>query len=184
MTRESGGVAAVVTHHEVVAGGYVGGRKWLGRLTLGQPRFGQRMTVDVHLTVLAGNRLARQADDPLDEVLDSRRGVVGRLVEDHDVPAVHGVEVVAELVDQHPVSDVQGGLHGPGGDEERLDDEAANEDGRHHRDDQNGAPLDSETQRLALPPRRRRCRFGGPVGRGRLGRDRQGHNARPYRTGR
>ena len=51
------------------------------------------------------DRLARQRDDPLHEVVDP--GVVPLLVrrgrEHDDVAAVHVVEVVAQLVDEDPV---------------------------------------------------------------------------------
>ena len=71
--------------------------------TFGSHGSAKGLAVDVDLAVPAGDGLTGQADDPLDQVLDAGRGVVGRLLEDDDVAPVDAVQVVAELVDQDPV---------------------------------------------------------------------------------
>ena len=55
--------------------------------------------------------------------------------EDHDVAPVHTVQVVAQLVDEDAVADLERGLHGAGRDEEGLHDEGAQQDRDQHGDD-------------------------------------------------
>ena len=77
-----------------------------GRDAVGEVGLLERLAVDVDVAVATRDGLARQADDPLDEVLDRRRvpHAVGALEHD-DVAAVDVVELVAELVDEDPVAD-------------------------------------------------------------------------------
>ena len=72
----------------------------------------ERAVVHVDDAVARLDDVARQADHPLDEVLDAVGADVLRVELEHDdVAAVDVVEVVAELVDQHPVALLEGGLH-------------------------------------------------------------------------
>src|SRR3546814_15343739 len=79
----------------------------------------------------------------LDEVLDACGSdlVLGQL-EDDDVAAVDVVEVVAQLVDEHAVADVEGGLHRLGRDVERLDQERLDHEGDDEPPDDDRDPPD------------------------------------------
>lgn len=97
------------------------------------------LAVDQHLPVLALDRVTGQANDPLDEVLDLAVGLALGALEHDDVARVHVVEAVAELVDEHPVADVEGRDHRRGRDEERLEEEGLDDQGdderaAHHHD--------------------------------------------------
>src|SRR3546814_4427158 len=108
-----GGVVAVVAEHVHVAlGDRLPRDRWTGGSALGQVGLFEAPIVDVDDAVTGLDDLAGQADDALDEVLDAVGSdlVLGQL-EDDDVAAVDVVEVVAQLVDEHAVADVEGGLH-------------------------------------------------------------------------
>ena len=154
------GVGPVVAHDEVVVGGNPVGAGQVGAVARragdGDPLFGGRepalveaLPVDVDVATREGDDIAREPDDPLDEVVHlGPAAVLGRRArEDHDVAAVDPVEVVAQLVDEDAVADLQRRLHRPGGDEERLDDERPQED-RHQDGDHD------DDDRLLDPARR------------------------------
>src|SRR3954451_13922706 len=76
------------------------------------------------------HRLRTRLD--LDILLDTAFGVpihrsLGRM-EDDDVADLRVTEVVAHAVDQHPLTDVQGRLHRPGGDLVRLDEKGLDQE--------------------------------------------------------
>ena len=136
---------------------------------------GERDAVDRDpaLRVAAGHLVTGQADDPLDEdvsrvpeaehagkslgELHHEVGVPGRRarvpravpVEDHDVAAVDAADVVDELVDQHPVVDLERVLHRPGRDEEGLDRVGLDDDREQQGDDDQDRELAPERP---LPP--------------------------------
>ena len=93
-----------------------------------------------HVALAERDGLAREPDDPLDQVGHGRPAavLVRRPAEDDDVAPVDAVEVVAQLVHQNAVADLEGGLHGARRDVEGLHDEGAQEQGGgqgdHHHD--------------------------------------------------
>ncbi len=74
----------------------------------------------------------------------------GRL-EHHDVAAVHRVELVRQLVDEHAVVDLQRRDHRLGRDEERLEQERLDEQRDEQREDDEADPLRPRS-RKPLPP--------------------------------
>ena len=108
-----------------------------------------------------------------------RAGIPGTVaVEDDDVAAVNAADVVDDLVDQHPVVDLQRVFHRPGRDEECLDREGLD----HHREQQRDRDQDRElAPERPLPPRALAPRRPG-AGRRRLPPDSPA--ARPFRFGR
>src|ERR1700722_9251714 len=135
--------------------------------------------------------VAGYADDPLDEVVDTRGraeqasdrlpepgdrrrgldrdGVPGTVaVEHNDVAAVYRAEVVDELVDEDLVPDLQGVLHRGRGDEERLDHEALYQQREHEREDEQDRQFDPPGHALA-PLAAAATAAGGYVGRWRGG---------------
>ena len=110
-------------------------------LTVPAGRYGsfERLAVDQDVAVLLADRLAGQADHPLDEILDRRvdRFAVGALRrrEHDDVAAVHLVQVVRELVDDDAVVRLERRDHRVGRDVERLEQERLHE----QRDDERAA---------------------------------------------
>src|SRR5262249_2757175 len=152
------GVVAVVAHdeHLVVADlvGRVGTRSVPGL----HVRLVEGATVDEHLAVAYLDGLARQADHPFDQVLDAVVLLPRGATEHHDVATVHVVELVAQLVDEHPITLLEGRDHRfrrdvESGEEEGPDDERHDEGAA---DD--GDPFDDRTGRRALA-------LGGPGGR-------------------
>ena len=94
------------------------------------------------------------------------------LVDEHDHVAVLDVaEAVGDLLDQHPVGDVEGRLHRPRGDVEGRDQEGLEDHGQQHgQGDQHHRLADDGQQPrllLVLLVVRRRLGLGGGVGRGR-----------------
>ena len=116
------------------------------------------------------------ADDPLDEVLLATAGrsrqaaepaaapwrpgwsaaVIVHLgrervepVEDDDVAALDVAQVVDDLVDQHPVADLQRVLHRPGRDVERLDQERLEQDRQQRARRGSGPAARARTSRAA-----------------------------------
>src|SRR6266705_1039001 len=106
----------------------------------------------------AGEPVARDPDDPLDEVAVGRRGDADGLAqadeeagdgvglvhgdaaelvvdEDDDVAVLGLPEAVGDLLDEDAVGDVEGGLHGAGGDVEGLDEERLEDDGEQDGED-------------------------------------------------
>ncbi len=77
---------------------------------------------------------------------------LGGLVKTTMSPRCTLMEIVTELIDQHPVPDLEGRLHRPGGDEEGLDDEAADQDGGDDRHHQDGTPRWMATRRACVCP--------------------------------
>ena len=67
--------------------------------------------VDVDLLVADQDRFAGKSDHALHVVLDVARVLPGRRVEHDDVAAVHVVQVVAQLVDEHTVTHLEGRHH-------------------------------------------------------------------------
>src|SRR5690625_821630 len=131
---------------------------------------GDTVDDDAVLFVTALDGVPGQADDPLDVLLAGGgraellldpleapcHGVGGFgdvhgvgvvpgsvAVEDHDLPTFDVAELVDDLVDQHPVTDEKGVLHGGGGDVERL----------HHKcaDDERQDQGDRDEDRQFLP---------------------------------
>jgi hypothetical protein len=151
----------VVTQDQDVAGGDRGGRDVAAarrrRVRCARPHalFEVRLlewpAVDVDPAATRGERLTRQGDDTLDEILDLSVGVLRlrRCFEDDDVAPVHVVQPIAHLVDEHAIADIEGRLHRLGRDVERLKEERLDED----RDDQGAPdqarPLDDRSPRLA-----------------------------------
>src|SRR5262249_19954960 len=94
-----------------------------------QVRLVDLLAVDLDMAFLVRrDPVAREADDALDEVLDATGLRLGWRLEHDDVAAMDGVQVVAELVDEHAVTDLERGDHRlrrdvEGLEEERLDDE-------------------------------------------------------------
>ncbi len=146
---------------------------------------GGALGLDGHVTVgAAGDPVAGDADDALDEVLLTRGAdadgaadgaqhalhAVGRrrdlvlggegvqAVEDDDLAAVDVAEVVDELVHQHPVAQLERLLHRAGRDVEGLHEEGLDEQGQQERDDDEEGQLLEE--RAAL---RRVLRASGVV---------------------
>src|SRR5262249_2572651 len=128
--------------------------------------------------IAAGDGVARQPDDALDEVLLARlahpdqvadraaklreeadivvdlvlrRPVVGA-PEHHDLAAPRLAQVINDLVYQHPVADEQLGLHRSRRDEERLHQERPHQHGKAERDDQQQRQLLPQRHVLALLP--------------------------------
>ena len=139
---------------------------------------GERDAVDRDpaLRIAAGHLVTGQADDPLDEdvsrvpeaehagkslgELHHEVGVPGRRarvpravpVEDHDVAAVDAADVVDELVDQHPVVDLERVLHRPGRYEEGLDRIGLDDDREQQGDDDQDRELAPERPLPARAP--------------------------------
>jgi hypothetical protein len=111
------------------------------------------------------DHVARQADDPLDEVLirggrdarafgdpveepshDATIGFLRRVgVGEHDDVAAPGrMQVVDDLVDEDPVARLERGLHRRRRDEERLDQERLDEQREEERDDDERGELPKE----------------------------------------
>ena len=102
------------------------------------------MAVHVDALVAHLDLLARQSDDPLDEVALRVFGIL----EDDDVPAVDllhrqqrplgaaGVRAEHELVDEQMIADEQVRLHRAGRNLEGLDDERPDEQREHDRNDE------------------------------------------------
>ena len=101
--------------------------------------------------------------DALHEVGDAAcrasRGWVG--LEDDDVAAVDVVEVVAELVDEHAVADLERRHHRLGRDVERLEEERLDDERDDDRGDEQDPPLDGRPAEARLLPRRLRRRVVG-----------------------
>ena len=173
--------AAVVAHHEEHAVGHgdravaVGVDDVLRRVgaLLVDVGLVEPLAVDEHRAVLEDQRVAGQADDPLDQVLDLGVGLAGRPLEDDDVAAVDVVELVRQLVDQHPITDVEGVHHRRRRDLVGLEQERPDE----QRDDQRAAddqdpladgppdPLGRSRRTFGDACRRRAPRPRGPRGR-------------------
>src|SRR6266542_3424438 len=154
------GVVAIVPHHEELASRHGGRRAVLGGRAGRQVGLVHRPAVAVQPALLAGDAVAGCADHTFDEVAVGRRRDPDRLPEageepghrvarfglragqvvdeDDHVAVLHLAEPVGDLLDQHPVGDVQRWLHGAGGDVERLHQERLEEhrqqDGEHHQD--------------------------------------------------
>ena len=92
-------------------------------------------------------------------------------LEHDDVAAVQVVEVVAQLVDEDPVTDLEGRLHRRRRDVERLEQEGLDDDRDDDRDDDQDRPLDEGALGVAL-----RLARGCTAGRG------SGSPRRPART--
>src|SRR5215213_1687976 len=75
-----------------------------------------RLTVHEELATPDGDRVSRQSDEPLYQVLV---GVIDAL-EDYDVSAPGVCETVDELVHEHPVADLERRDHAARGDPEGL----------------------------------------------------------------
>src|SRR5215204_1171969 len=100
-------VLPVVAEHVVVVWWNLLRPERAGLHAVGQVRLVELPTIDVDLAVAALDRLAGQADETLHEVLDlGGRRALGRL-EDDDVAAARVVQLVAELVDEHTVADLE-----------------------------------------------------------------------------
>ncbi len=69
--------------------------------------------------------------------------------EDDDVTALDAAEPVGELLDQDPVGDVEGGLHGTGGDVEGLNEEGLEDDGEQDGEDDEHGGLADDRERAA-----------------------------------
>jgi hypothetical protein len=141
---------------------------------------GELTAVDIDLPVVGGDGLPRQSDHPLDEVRDPGRGVVGGLLEDHDVTTVGAMEVVAQLVDQEPVPHVQGRLHRTRRNVERLNDKGPDEHRGQNRNGQDDAPFDDHPERRTRTSLFRRVRLRSCLALSRFGRQGGGHDARRY----
>ena len=134
----------------------VGGIAGLGASA--QVRLVERLVVDVDDAVAGLDDIAGQADHALDEVLDAVGADLARVELEHDdVAAVDVVEVVAELVHQHPVALLQGGLHRPGRDVEGLEEEGLHHQRHDQRTDDHRHPLDRGPDREPASGRQRRC---------------------------
>src|SRR4051794_24073597 len=134
-------VLPVVAEHVVVVRGDLLRSERARLHTDGQVRLVELAAVDVDLAVAPLDRLAGQADEPLHEVLDlGGRRALGRL-EDDDVAATRVVQLVAELVDEHAVADLERRDHRLGRDVEGLEDERADDDRDDERGDDEDAPL-------------------------------------------
>ena len=79
-------------------------------------------------TIAVLDGLARQGDDPLDQV--ALLGVALDALQHHDVATARVVEAIAELVDQHPVAGVQRVEHRRAFDGELLQHIGADQQGR------------------------------------------------------
>ena len=90
---------------------------------------------------------------------------LGVELEHDDVAAVHVVEVVAELVDQHPVALLQGGLHRGRRDVEGLEQERLHDQRHDQGADDHRHPLDGRT---GAGPVRRRLGLAASLGERRL----------------
>lgn len=113
-------VGAVVTHHEHVIGGNLDRAERSGHDTGVEVRLVQGHTIDEHLILGGLDHLTGQADDTLDQVVVGRCQVVGS-EEDDDVPSLDVAELVAELVDEYSIPDLERRLHRRGRDRERLE---------------------------------------------------------------
>ncbi len=85
-------------------------------------RLSESLAVDEDVTVNEANRLARQRNHPLDEVIDRSPGLLGT-IEDDDVAAIDLAEHIAELVHEDPIVDGEGVVHRSRRNEERLEQE-------------------------------------------------------------
>ena len=113
---------------------------------------GWPLTPDAALRVAADHAVAAHADHPLDVVLVLRvvapaRGATKTMIS----PRCGVAEVVDELVDQHPVVDVEGVLHRPGRDEERLQHERPHQERHEDRHAQQDRQLAPERTAGCLP---------------------------------
>ena len=135
-------VAAVVTHHEDLVVRDLRGRQVVGHCSRRQIGLVERTPVDVHLAVLRRDRLAGEADDPLDQVLDRVGRLVLRPFEHDDVASVDVVNLVRELVDQHAVTDAQRRFHRSRRDVEGLQQERLDEQGDEECSDDDAYPLE------------------------------------------
>ena len=157
---EHGGVArrlTVVAEHEVRVRWHVHGRERLRLHAHGQVRLRELPSVDVDVAVVAFDRVVREPHDALDQILDVRGGGSGRRLEHHDVAAVRVAEVVAELVDEHAVADLERRDHRRRRDVEGLEDERPHDERDQQRGDDQHHPLDDRTTaRRARLGRRRR----------------------------
>ena len=147
------GVVAVVPHHEdvVLGHGLAVDRRLVGRDAVGEVRLLQALAVDVDDPVAGLDHVPGEPDDPLDEVLDAVGPdlLLGQL-EHHDVAPVDVVEVVAELVDEHPVALLERGLHRGRRDVERLEEEGLHDQGHDEGAHDHGDPLDGGPDAIAL----------------------------------
>src|SRR5918912_2312314 len=118
------GVSAIVAHHEdvVLRDGRLCEGACVGELVVGVWLL-LALSIDVERAVPFGDLIFGQGDDALYEVLV---GVV-YAPEDYYVAALGLREAVDELVDQHPVADLEGWDHAAGRDPERLHDERPDE---------------------------------------------------------
>src|SRR6185437_4144387 len=167
----------VVAHDPQVSGRDLDAELLGGRRVAGEQvgALGQRYPVDRDLTAggAAGHAVARQADHALDvdggvvgdaheplELVDrpgedvGAGGRVGEVpgagaVEHDDVAAVDRPQVIDDLVDQHPVADLEGVLHRGGRDVERLDGERLDDQREHERHDDEHRQLAPEAAPLA-----------------------------------
>ena len=87
------------------------------------------------------DRAADATEEPRDDVVGVRRRELRRrlerrvlAVEHHDLAAMNRARVVDELVDEHPVADVQGVFHRLGRDVERLHEKRLDEQREHKGD--------------------------------------------------
>ena len=134
----------------------------------------QRMTVDEHAALaIAGHGLTREADHALDEVLDVTALRTRWRVEHDDVTAVHIVDLVAQLVDEDTIADVQRRFHRRRRDVERLEQERLDQERDEERRCDEHDPFDDHTPSAVR--RSRVARRGFPIAlRRRLGGDGSG----------
>ena len=103
-------------------------------------------TVDVDDAIARLDRFAWKADHALDEVTHVGVLLLRRALEHHDIAAMHGVHVVAELVDEDAVAHLQRRRHRLRGDVERLEDGGLDDQRHHERADHDQRPLDGRPE--------------------------------------
>ena len=135
------------------------------RVVVRQVGLGQQPPVYVDAVARRIDRLPRQRDDALDQVVASRpRAVVERRVaEHHDVALAYVMPGEERLLHQDPVVHAERRHHGRAGDPEGLERERPHQAGQQHRHQDDDARLGQRPPPPSAPPRPRlgRLRLGG-----------------------
>lgn len=121
-------------------------------IALGKVGLFENLPVDVDDAGLDRNRLAREGDDPFDEVVVLDAATIRRdTVEDNHVTTTDVTDLVGQLVDEHTVRLKQSGLHGGTGNVELLQDEGTDSESDEKRHDKHDNPVANRTERLGAP---------------------------------
>ena len=154
-------IAAVVAHHPVVSPpGSSPARSRMVVRALREVRLLELLAVDEHVPAVRRRRSRPAGRSRASRGRRCPGSLSGRRLEHDDVAAVHRVQLVRELVDEHAVVDLERRHHRLGRDVERLEQERLDQQRDDERQDDEADPLERDAGRV---PAARLRRVGRPA---------------------